>query len=139
MIPPKYDEKVVKLCKEIATLVDPLPLGQKNMVLNRLGQIRILNSKINKKMNTTPIPEQSSEQIAARYNAQKAILEAMLGGRTISFLDSQEFKICEMHTAICYIRKHIEAKQLPYELKGEWFEFAPGKRAKMYHIEKKEN
>lgn len=138
MIQPKYNESINRICNEISAIIGDLPAGKKNMVINRLSKIKVINTKISKTMETTHIPEQSSEQIAARYNAQKAILEAMLGGRHISFLDSQEFKICEMHTAICYIRKHIESKGLPYELKGEWFEFAPGKRAKMYHIEKVE-
>lgn len=137
MIQPKYDESIRTLCREIETIVECLPTGQRNRIINRLGKIQSINRRKYKNMETTIIPEQNATQIADRYIAQKAILEAMLKGRHISFLDSAEFKICEMHTAICYIRKHIEAKQLPYELKGEWFEFAPGKRAKKYHIEVK--
>lgn len=139
MIKPKYEESIWRLCNEITSLVEGLPNGKRNMIINRLGQIRVINTKCIKKMQNQPIiPEQSSTQIADRYIAYQAIFNAMLGGRTISFLDSSEFKVSEMHTMICYIRKHIEAKRLPYEVHGEWFEFAPGKRAKKYHITPKE-
>lgn len=137
MIQPKYEENIQRLCREISNIAASLPTGKRNMIQNRLGKIQILHRKINKKMDTEII-NQSNEQIAARYNAKKAILQAMIDGRTISFLDSSEFKVSEMHTQMHCIARDIEDKNLPYILHKEWFEFAPGKRAKKYHITPKE-
>ena len=61
----------------------------------------------------------TSQQIADRYNAKKAIFEAMTQGRKVSFLDSREFEVSEMHTIICKIRKDIDSKSLPWELKDQ--------------------
>lgn len=138
MIKPKYEESIWRLCREINDIASTLPVGKRNMIANRLGKIQMLHRKINKKMDTEII-NQSNEQIAARYNAKKAILQAMIDGRTISFLDSSEFKVSEMHTQMHCIARDIEKKKLPYILRKEWFEFAPGKRAKRYSIIHKES
>lgn len=115
MIQPKYEENVQRLCREISDIAASLPTGQRNMIQNRLGKIQMLHRKINRKMDTEII-NQSNEQIAARYNAKKAILQAMIDGRTISFLDSKEFKVSEMHTQMHCIARDIEDKNLPYIL-----------------------
>lgn len=82
--------------------------------------------------------EPTSEQIADNYNAMKAVMNAMIAGRKISFMDSKEFKVSEMHTTICNIRKRIAVKNLPYILCDEVFYFGPkNKRAKKYWIEPK--
>lgn len=140
MIRPKYEETISALCREIGELTAGLPTGLRHRVSNRLDKIQSINRK---KVNyytrmDTQIAEQSNAQIAARYNAKKAILQAMIDGRHISFLDSGEFKVSEMHTQMHCIARDIEKKNLPYILHREWFEFAPGKRAKMYHITKVE-
>ena len=81
---------------------------------------------------------QTQRQIADRYNAKKAIFEAMLGGRKISLLDSVEFEVSQMHTTICYIRHEIEKKDLPWVLKDEWMEFGKHrKKCKRYWLESK--
>ena len=80
----------------------------------------------------------TSQQIADRYNAKKAIFEAMTQGRKVSFLDSREFEVSEMHTIICKIRKDIDSKSLPWELKDQWISFGRhGKRCKEYWLERR--
>ena len=80
----------------------------------------------------------TSRQIADRYNAKKAVFEAMCQGRKVSFLDSREFEVAEFHTTICKIRKDIESKSLPWELKDRWISFGKyGKRCKEYWLERR--
>ena len=80
--------------------------------------------------------QQTQRQIADRYIAKKAIFEAMMNGRKISFLDSAEFEVSEMHTQMHCIRQDIEDKKLPWVLKDEWMEFGKhGKRCKRYWLE----
>lgn len=80
--------------------------------------------------------EQTHKQIVDRYNAKKAIFEAMTQGRHISLEDSQEFAVSQMHTTICYIRKDIEEKSLPYEMKDRWIESGKyRKKIKEYWLE----
>lgn len=80
----------------------------------------------------------TSQQIVDRYNAKKAIFEAMTQGRKVSFLDSREFEVSEMHTIICKIRKDIDSKSLPWELKDQWISFGRhGKRCKEYWLERR--
>ena len=81
---------------------------------------------------------QTQRQIADRYIAKKAIFEAMMNGRRISFLDSAEFEVSEMHTQMHCIRQDIAEKNLPVVLKDEWMEFGKhGKRCKRYWLENK--
>lgn len=82
----------------------------------------------------------TQEQIIDRYNAKKAIFEAMCKGRKVSFLDSIEFEVSEFHTQICSIRKDIESKSLPWELKDRWISFGRhGKKCKEYWLERRVN
>ena len=78
------------------------------------------------------------EQIAARYNARKAIFNAMVEGRHISLADSKEFQVSQMHTQVCFIRKAIADKSLPYEMQSRWINLGPNKRrVKEYWLELK--
>lgn len=80
----------------------------------------------------------TQKQIADRYIAKVAIFNAMVSGRYISFLDSAEFEVSEMHTQMCQIRKDIEKKNLPYELKSAWRSFGThGKQCKYYWLQEK--
>lgn len=82
---------------------------------------------------TTTDFKQTSKQIRDREAGKNAILRAMLKGRHISLFDSQEFKVSQMHTAICQIRRDISKKNLPYTLNDRWI--APyGKQVKEYWI-----
>lgn len=80
----------------------------------------------------------TSQQIADRYNAKKAVFEAMCKGRKVSFLDSREFEVSEFHTTICKIRQDIDSKSLPWDLKDRWITFGKhGKRCKEYWLERR--
>lgn len=134
---PKYDENLIRIMREIQQAAQGLPSGKKHPIINRCSKAIMI---INKKTNTTMVTEDNftSQQIADRYNAKKAIFEAMTQGRKISFLDSREFEVSEMHTIICQIRKDIDSKSLPWELKDQWISFGRhGKRCKEYWLEKR--
>lgn len=78
--------------------------------------------------------EQTHKQIVDRYNAKKAIYEAMVSGRHISLFDTQEFRVAEMHTMICQIRQDIERKNLPWVMRNKWIS-PNGKKVKEYWLE----
>ena len=131
---PKYNETIRKLLMEIRELSKDLPSGQRNKVSNRCDKI----SSIVKKYKVMNADKSTSRQIADRYIAKKAIFDAMMNGRRISFLDSAEFEVSEMHTQMHCIRQDIEEKNLPVVLKDEWMEFGRhGKRCKRYWLEAK--
>lgn len=81
---------------------------------------------------------QTQKQIIDRYNAKKAIFDAMMNGRKISMFDSEEFAVSQMHTMICFIRKEIKQKNLPWVMRDEWVDFAQHtKKCKRYWLEAK--
>ena len=132
---PKYKETIRKVLMEIKTLTSDLPPGKRNQISNRCDKISSTIRKM-KVMNTED--HQTQRQIADRYIAKKAIFDAMMNGRKISFLDSAEFEVSEMHTQMHCIRQDIEDKKLPYVLKDEWMAFGKhGKRCKRYWLEAK--
>lgn len=134
---PKYDENLVRIMREIQEAAQGLPPGKKHPIINRCSKvIMIINKKSNRIMATED--NFTSQQIADRYNAKKAIFEAMCQGRKVSFLDSREFEVSEFHTTICQIRKDIDSKSLPWELKDQWITFGRhGKRCKEYWLERR--
>ena len=131
----KYTETMLRMIREIHDLARDLPPGKRHQIMNRCSKIKLLIRKskdMNKEDNFT------SQQIADRYNAKKAIFEAMTKGRKVSFLASMEFEVSELHTTICKIRKDIDSKSLPWELKDQWISFGRhGKRCKEYWLEKR--
>lgn len=81
----------------------------------------------------------TQEQIAQRYNAKKAIFNAMVIGRELSCLNSAIWNSAEFHTAITQIRQEIAKKNLPLELHSRWITFGnPAKRCKAYKITRKQ-
>lgn len=84
--------------------------------------------------------QQTHMQIVDRYNATKAIFNAMAyEGRHISIENSLEFAVSQMHTTICYIRKRIKEKSLPYVMKDRWIESGRyGKKIKEYWLEERQ-
>ena len=84
--------------------------------------------------------QSTHKQIADRYIAKLEVFKALTQGRHISFLDSAEFNVSEMHTTICMIRKDLTKKNLPYEMRDTWMTFGnQGKRCKVYWFEEKED
>lgn len=131
----KYTETMLRMTREIHDLARDLPPGKRHQIMNRCSKINLLIRK-SKDMNRED--NFKSQQIADRYNAKKAIFEAMTQGRKVSFLDSREFEVSEFHTTICKIRKDINSKSLPWEIKDQWISFGrDGKRCKEYWLEKR--
>ena len=132
---PKYTETMLRMTREIQKLARDLPPGKGHQIMNRCNKINLLIRK-SKDMNTEDTF--TSQQIADRYNAKKAIFEAMTQGRKVSFLDSREFEVSQFHTTICKIRKDIDSKSLPRELTDQWISFGRhGKRCKEYWLERR--
>ena len=132
---PKYKEIMLRLTREIQALAKDLPPGKGHQIANRCSKINVIIKKI-KDMNTED--NFTSQQIADRYNAKKAVFEAMCQGRKVSCLDSREFEVSEFHTTICKIRQDIDSKSLPWDLKDRWITFGKhGKRCKEYWLERR--
>lgn len=132
---PKHKENILRLTREIQDLARDLPPGKGHQIMNRCSKISLTIRKI-KDMNTED--NFTSQQIADRYNAKKAVFEAMCQGRKVSFLDSREFEVSEFHTTICKIRQDIDSKSLPWDLKDRWITFGKhGKRCKEYWLERR--
>lgn len=130
---PKYNETIWRVLAEIKDLSKDLPQGKRNQISNRCDKISSTIKKM-KIMNTET--NQTTRQIADRYIAKRAIFDAMMNGRRISFLDSAEFEVSEMHTQMHCIRRDIADKNLPVVLKDDWMEFGRhGKRCKVYWLE----
>ena len=131
----KHTDNILRLAREIQEIAKGLAPGKRHQIQNRCSKISVITRKT-KDMNTED--NFTSQQIADRYNAKKAIFEAMTKGRKVSFLDSREFEVSEFHTTICKIRKDIDSKSLPWELKDQWISFGRhGKRCKEYWLEKR--
>lgn len=132
---PKHKESILRLAREIQVLARDLPSCKGHQIMNRCSKI-ILRIRIIKDMNTED--NFTSQQIADRYNAKKAVFGAMCQGRKVSCLDSREFEVSEFHTTICKIRKDIDSKNLPWDLKDRWITFGKhGKRCKEYWLERR--
>lgn len=131
----KHTDNILRIAREIQEIAKGLAPGKRHQIQNRCSRISVLTRKT-KDMNTED--NFTSRQIADRYNAKKAVFEAMTQGRKVSFLDSREFEVSEMHTIICKIRKDIDSKSLPWELKDQWISFGRhGKRCKEYWLERR--
>lgn len=132
---PKYTETMLRLTRETQALAKDLPPGKGHQIANRCSKINVIIKKI-KDMNTED--NFTSQQIADRYNAKKAVFEAMCQGRKVSCLDSREFEVSEFHTTICKIRQDIDSKSLPWDLKDRWITLGKhGKRCKEYWLERR--
>ena len=70
-----------------------------------------------------------------KYNARKAILNALLDGRHLSQMDCREFKVADIRTPISHLKPHY---QRTHELKTKWI-ITPvrGARIKEYWLQLK--
>ena len=123
MIEKRIAEEVAGLKK----LVPYLPAGKARALLNKCDKISSYASKAQAMVDAPtgslfprpqagPNYEPTQEDIAARYNAKKAIFQALMAGRVISLENAAEFKVSQMHTQISTIRREIEDKRLPWVL-----------------------
>lgn len=131
-----HPETIRQITREIMEIAKDLPTGKSHQIINRCNKLQVLSKKVFDMKNNTTTDQSTSRQIGDRYNAKKAIFEAMCAGRKVSFLDSREFEVSEFHTQICNIRQDIERGNLPWELKDQWITFGKrGKRCKLYWLE----
>ncbi len=122
----KIERRIAEELDGIRKLAELLPAGKARYLINRCGQIGIYARKAqaiaDAKLRTIPAPKETAgdittaEDIAARYNAKRAVFEAMCRGRRVSLENEDEFRTREMHTIICFIRKDIREKGLPWVL-----------------------
>lgn len=141
----KYDPNIQDAVRQIRIAISQLPSGQRTFIENKLDRITSQTKrairrgawKVDEPKTESYTPTQ--QQIADRYNAQKAVMQAMIGGRKISFLDSKEFGVSQMHTTITKIRQDIAKRNLQYVLCDEVFHFGEkNKPAKKYWMIPKE-
>ena len=133
----KHTDNILRIAREIQEIAKGLAPEKRHQIQNRCSRINVLTRKT-KDMDTED--NFTSRQIADRYNAKKAVFEAMCQGRKVSFLDSREFEVSEFHTTSGKRRKDIESKSLPWELKDRWISFGKyGKRCKEYWLEWRED
>ena len=72
-----------------------------------------------------------------RYNATRAILNALKNGRQLSQLDCEEFMVEDMRTVVSHLKKHYEAD---YDLKSVWITTPVlNRRIKQYWLTPKTN
>ena len=77
--------------------------------------------------------------MGSKSKTQK-ILNAMIAGRHISLVNSEEFALSQMHTAICKIRKRILHNSLPYVMRDKWITIGENKvKCKEYWLEEKKS
>ena len=108
-------------------------------VVNYFGKLLVETQKVARLKDEPQDNQALHDQIAARYDANKAIFEALKAGRHISLENSQEFRVSEMHTQIHCIRARIEKENLPYILRDRWINIgALKRRVKEYWLEPKE-
>lgn len=116
-----------------------LPTGKARQINNRCDRIAAELKKIERRPGAQVVVrnvQEERDQISARENAIKAVFQALAAGRTLSIFDSKEFRLSQMHTAICKIRRKIEDRALPWTLCDRWISYGPRHiRCKEYWLE----
>lgn len=72
-----------------------------------------------------------------KYNARKAIFEALTGGRKLSQMDCREFEVEDMRTPISHMKDKID--NAGYALNSQWIKTPKGRRIKEYWVVKQAN
>ena len=112
---------------------------RRNRVANYFGKIIVEAGKVARLKDEPQDNKALQKQIADRYDANKAIFNALLSGRRITLENPREFRVSEMHTQIHCIREKISKQNLPYILQSRWVNIGTLKRrVKEYWIETKE-
>lgn len=128
----KHTEIMLRITREIQDLARDLPPGKEHQIVNRCSKINLLIRK-SKDMNTED--NFRSQHIADRYNAKKAIFEAMTQGRKVSQMDCREFEVEDMRTPVSHMKDWFEAAG--FSLKSQWIHTPKGRRIKEYWLERR--
>lgn len=133
-----YKAQKARIIRELREIAATLPPIQGRRIYNKLDRLTLTEKKAIRAGVDIWGEGETPDQIAARYNARKAIFTAMTEGRRITIRDSREFRVSQMHTQICVIRQRIEEKGLPWVMCSQWVDLSPGKRCKEYWLVPKE-
>jgi hypothetical protein len=72
-----------------------------------------------------------------KYNARRAILNALINGRHLSQMDCREFQVEDMRTPVSHLRPNFKDT---HDLKFKWITTpVRGRRIKEYWLEAKQN
>lgn len=139
----KRIEEIDRLTKEVMKLIEGMEpnMGTWLKAFNKLRRIRLASMGIYRKDDPVQVqetlPESTNKQIADRYNAQKAVLDAMVQGEHVNMMDAARFQVCDMHSTMSKVRRYIEKHDLPYEVVSRRMTFGTqGKVCKDYWIER---
>ena len=135
----KRIEKIDRLTKEVMKLIEGMEpnTGTWLKAFNKIRRIRLASMGIYREERPEPetLPESTNKQIADRYNAQKAVLDAMVQGEHVNMMDAARFQVCDMHSTMSKVRRYIEKHDLPYEVVSKRMTFGTqGKVCKDYWI-----
>lgn len=109
----QYNKTINNILNEIRGIAKSnLPKGVANQVSNRCDRIAVTCRKRADDIDETSMKE-------AKYNAKKAILEALMGGRHLSQLDCKEFMVEDMRTPISHLKGEGKLPE-SHELKSVW-------------------
>ena len=70
-----------------------------------------------------------------KYNARKAILNALLGGRHLSQMDCREFQVEDMRTPVSHMKERFN--EAGFDLHSQWIKTPKGRRIKEYWLERR--
>lgn len=114
---------------------------QARMVKNRCSKVLVSLAKIDAILGDAidvpfhdPVDRQTPEQFETRASRDEKLWQALLKGRHISLNDQREFKLAELHTSFCYIRKRIAQHNLPFVLCDRWITSNRNTRCKEYWL-----
>lgn len=144
----KLEKRTAEQLDRIRKVAETLPMNKRRTLYGICDNISVIAKKAGKQLNTAhnrgpvinaPYDIRTEEDIAAQEEAKAAVFKALMAGRRVDMTMGREFKVGEMHTVVCKIRKDIERKGLPVAMCDEWVR-PEGKRPyKQYWIVKTES
>lgn len=119
---PNDEKKIRSLLAEIAIMSKDLPPWKYRKIANRCDKI-------------TMVIKKQTDNHMEKYNAKKAILNALLQGRHLSQMDCAEFMVEDMRSVVSHLKEKFEDT---HELKTKWIK-TPLRRAniKEYWLERR--
>lgn len=141
----KIEKRITEELDGIRKLAALLPPGKANALINKCNKISGYARKAQGMVDAPvgvlfPRPvhadydARTQEDMAAQAKCKEAVFQAMKAGRKISIDNSREFKVGEMHTVVCCIRKDIDRKDLPWIMCDEWVRLAGRRPFKNYWL-----
>lgn len=130
-----YQNEINRRLAEIRKIAKAnLPKGHALRIMNKCDRVAVA---VKHGPRITPDLFEAAEE--KRECARAAILHALIEGQHITLADSAAFQVSQMHTQMCFIRKDIENKGLPYRLESKWVTIGKKSRpVKEYWFEAKE-